>query len=108
MDGTRKVVTVRVAISAQRWLAWMAYRRGGRRRLESIQPYKGPHGAVPPLLSMLREFDDCDKHRLLNVVLANVSEEGFHGIGSTVPNPTLGFGWSPGRIEYVKRGFIAH
>jgi hypothetical protein len=29
---------------------------------------------LPPLLGLLRDFDDADKHRLLNVVIANVTE----------------------------------
>ena len=37
--------------------------------LEAVQPYKRLHPSLPPLLGLLREFDDRDKHRLLNVAV---------------------------------------
>lgn len=46
--------------------------------IESVQPYNRPHTNLPlPILSLLRDFDNWDKHRLLNVVLA-------HHIGGTL------------------------
>jgi len=37
--------------------------------IESVQPYNRPHHFLPPLLGILRDFDDTDKHRLLNVAV---------------------------------------
>lgn len=42
--------------------------------IEAVQPYNRPHAAVPPLLALLRDFDDADKHRLLNVVVSAQAE----------------------------------
>lgn len=47
------------------------------RIIERFQPYNRPYSGLIPLLKMLREFDDFDKHRLLHVAMA-------------VPS---GFGW---------------
>ena len=46
---------------------------GTQARIERAQPYNRPHPELPPLLSLLSEFDNIDKHRLLNVVVNNVS-----------------------------------
>jgi hypothetical protein len=35
--------------------------------LEGVQPYNRLHPILPPLLGILRDFDDRDKHRLLNI-----------------------------------------
>ena len=37
--------------------------------IERFQPYNRTHKRLPPLLGMLRDFDDRDKHRLLRVVM---------------------------------------
>jgi hypothetical protein len=42
-------------------------------RIERAQPYNRSHTELPPLLALLSEFDNVDKHRLLNVVVNNVS-----------------------------------
>jgi hypothetical protein len=42
-------------------------------RIKGAQPYNRPHSQLPPLLRLLADFDNIDKHRLLNVVIANVS-----------------------------------
>ena len=42
--------------------------------IERMQPYNRPHPELPPLLSLLRDFSNRDKHRLLNVVIANIQE----------------------------------
>jgi hypothetical protein len=58
--------------------------RNNRRRLsglsqavidavESVQPYKRGHSFFPPLLRILREFSNGDKHRLLKPAAAAVS-----------------------------------
>lgn len=40
-----------------------------RQAIESVQPYNRKHANMPPLLTLLRDFDDADKHRLIKVVL---------------------------------------
>lgn len=45
-----------------------------RARVERAQPYNRWHAEFPPLLRLLSDFDNIDKHRLLNVVIANISE----------------------------------
>ncbi len=40
-----------------------------KRAIESVQPYNRQHATKPPLLAVLRDFDDIDKHRLIHVVL---------------------------------------
>ncbi len=42
--------------------------------IETAQPFNRSHRSKPPLLRLLREFDNLDKHRLLNVVLQHLSD----------------------------------
>ncbi len=39
-----------------------------RTAIESVQPYKRKHPDLPPLLAILRDFSNADKHRLLRLV----------------------------------------
>lgn len=61
-----------------------------------IQPYSRSqfcHSSgliLPPLLGLLRDFDDADKHRLLNVVIANVTEGRLRILSDT--NAEIRFG----------------
>jgi hypothetical protein len=41
--------------------------------IERIQPYNKWHAHLPSLLSVLRDFSDQDKHRLLNIALSHVT-----------------------------------
>jgi hypothetical protein len=44
--------------------------QGVREAIESVQPYnRKQHATMPPLLAVLRDFDDADKHRLIKIVL---------------------------------------
>jgi len=43
-------------------------------RIERAQPYNRKHPELPPLLGLVRDFKNLDKHRLLNVVVANVQQ----------------------------------
>jgi len=43
---------------------------GMRGAIEGVQPYNRRHPTHPPLLALIGEFDNADKHRLLNVVLS--------------------------------------
>lgn len=38
-----------------------------RTAIERVQPYNREHRPLPPLLGLLRDFDDADKHRLLAI-----------------------------------------
>jgi hypothetical protein len=42
--------------------------------LRSLQPFNRSHPQIPPLLAILREFSNADKHRLLQVANAAVVE----------------------------------
>jgi hypothetical protein len=35
--------------------------------IKRLQPYNRPHPLIPPLLSILRKFDNTDKHRLIRL-----------------------------------------
>ena len=56
-----------------------------RAKIETLQPYNRPHPSVPPLLSLLREFDDADKHRLLNVVVSAQFEGELRNLSYAIP-----------------------
>lgn len=69
-------------------------------RIEGSQPYHRPHPDLPPLLALLSEFDNSDKHRLLHVAFANVGSGKFSfttvGLAPIMPSS---FGYHPGPIE---------
>jgi hypothetical protein len=65
-------------------------------RIERAQPYNRSHADLPPLLRILADFDNIDKHRLLNLVIANVSQGKF---SFTPPRDQLIF--VPPTIEYL-------
>ena len=48
---------------------------------ELFQPYKRPYPRLPPVLSMLRDFENSDKHKLLRVLFTALSSGnvGFFG-----------------------------
>jgi len=48
--------------------------------IEGVQPYNRPHHQIPPLLGILRDLNDFDKHRLLKVALARQYEGAFYNI----------------------------
>jgi hypothetical protein len=52
-----------------------------RAAIEPFQPYNRTHPKLPPLLSMLRDFENANKHKLLQLVYAAMStgEMGFTG-----------------------------
>lgn len=49
-----------------------------RAEIERLQPYNRRHISLPPLLALLRDLDDSDKHRLLNVVVSQVGDGEFN------------------------------
>lgn len=52
-----------------------------RAAIETVQPYNRPHEEIPPLLSILRDINNTDKHRLLHLAYSAVSlgQVGFKG-----------------------------
>jgi hypothetical protein len=57
-----------------------------RTAIESVQPYNRPHPDFPPLLGLLGEFDNMDKHRLLRVTIGTFSKTSYgHRIPAGVP-----------------------
>jgi hypothetical protein len=56
--------------------------------LESMQPYHRHHPKLPPLLGILRDFDNFDKHRLLNVAASWPKENGFTNLKCPCPAGT--------------------
>jgi hypothetical protein len=51
--------------------------------IKSVQPRNRLHVEAPPLLGLLAGFDDADKHRLLNVVMTNISDGKFQMLTKT-------------------------
>lgn len=46
-------------------------------RIEKFQPYNRPHHHLPPLLGMIRDLDDTNKHRLLTVAFQQIANGKF-------------------------------
>jgi hypothetical protein len=42
--------------------------------IERAQPYNRPHGSNPPVLRLLNELDNSNKHRMLNLAVQHLSE----------------------------------
>jgi hypothetical protein len=58
---------------------------GMRAAIEGVQPYKRGHATHSPLLALLAEFDNTDKHRLLSIV---VSQQSGGELNFTLPPGT--------------------
>lgn len=54
--------------------------------IERLQPYNRPHKELPPLLSVLRDFNNSDKHRLLNIAIAIPVKGEFNNIRNLIPD----------------------
>jgi len=52
--------------------------------IKSLQPYNRPHPVLPPLLSMLRDFDNMDKHKLFTLVVATIAQGNLGFSGSDI------------------------
>ncbi len=52
-----------------------------RSAIESLQPYNRPHEVFFPLLSILRDFDDINKHRLLMIAFSAVARGNIGFVG---------------------------
>jgi len=58
-----------------------------RTAIETVQPYNRPPPELPPLLAILRDFNNVDKHRLLRLVYSAVS---LRDIGFCGPSANIG------------------
>ena len=58
-----------------------------RAEIEGMQPYNRPHKRLPPLLGLLRDFDDRDKHRLLHVAMAGAWNAEWKNVDGSVLQP---------------------
>lgn len=59
--------------------------------IESVQPYNRKHALLPPLLAVLRDLDDSDKHRLIPVVLSQPTEGYFENIRNLIAGQQVAF-----------------
>ena len=55
-----------------------------REEIEFMQPYNRRHARLPPLLGLLRDFDDSDKHRLLHIAMAQAWQREFKDVDHSV------------------------
>jgi hypothetical protein len=53
--------------------------------IESLQPYNRPHPDLPPLLSLIRDFDNMDKHKLLTLAVSTIAQGNLGFKGPDVP-----------------------
>jgi hypothetical protein len=56
--------------------------------VEMFQPYNRPYPKLPPLLAMLRDFENANKHRLLQLVYAAISNADIGFVGPPIPPGT--------------------
>ena len=63
-----------------------------RAAIKAAQPYNRPHESVPPLLAILRDLNNADKHRLIQLVYGTV-HAGDIGFVGQQPFPTGS--WQP-------------
>lgn len=68
-----------------------------RARIEAVQPYSRPHRLLPPLLALIRDFDDRDKHRSLNVAV-NRQQRGDIDLGIPAPHRAINTQWNNGDL----------
>jgi hypothetical protein len=70
-------------------------------QIELIQPYHRCHAHLPPLLSVLRDLDDADKHRLLSVVVSRNTLDRFRfsAIPPQRPIVPTAFGYYRGPVQ---------
>lgn len=69
--------------------------------IEAVQPYHRPHAHVPPLLGLLRDLDDVDKHRLLHIVVSRQAQGriSFTAVDPTVPVIPTSIGYKTDAVE---------
>lgn len=59
-----------------------------RKAIEAVQPFNRPHPKLPPLLAVLRDLENTDKHKLLRLAYASiaVADIGFWGPQNSIAN----------------------
>ena len=57
-----------------------------RTAIEAVQPYNRPHPDIPPLLSILRNLNNTDKHKLLRLAYGTLATANVGFIGSQIPD----------------------
>jgi hypothetical protein len=69
-------------------------------KIKSLQPYNRPHDKLPPLLGVLRDLNNTDKHRLLRLTFGAMMQANIGFVGEV---PQDGRQWkvipNPGEIE---------
>lgn len=63
-----------------------------RAAIETAQPYNRPHPTLPPLLSILRDLTNRDKHKLLQMAYGTVAQGNIGLVGEF---PRVGTTWTP-------------
>jgi hypothetical protein len=59
---------------------------------ESVQPYNRPHPTLPPLLRILRDLNNTDKHRMIRLAYGALSKGNLGFVGAF---PNDGRQWTP-------------
>jgi hypothetical protein len=77
-----------------------------RTEIEALQPYNRPHNILPPLLGVLRDFDDIDKHRLLQMAIAQVVDGKYQRFNTPI-KPQQSWAVDLNREELVDGAEIA-
>jgi hypothetical protein len=71
-----------------------------RTAIELAQPYNRPHEKVPPLLGILRNLNNADKHKLVQLVYGTINTGDVGFVGNQIPTGSV---WkvipNPGEIE---------
>jgi hypothetical protein len=76
--------------------------------IEHVQPFNRLHTELPPLMSLVRDFNNVDKHRLLNVVVTNVQQGHivYEYTGNGLPAVQLGYNPGPNRKRVADRASL--
>lgn len=69
--------------------------------IEAVQPYHRSHAHLPPLLGLLRDLDDVDKHRLLHIVVARQAQGriSFTAVDPALPVIPTSIGYKTDAVE---------
>lgn len=70
-----------------------------RAAIEGVQPYNRRHAQIPPLLAVLRDLDNSDKHRLLHIVKQGIQRGEFIFNPPIRPRHSIAAKCSDGPIE---------
>jgi hypothetical protein len=71
-----------------------------RAAIEASQPYNRPHPKLPPLLRILRDLENADKHKLLRLAFSAVAQGKVGFTGGDLPEGTeVRFIANSGEIE---------